>query len=702
MEGSVISRVQSPRAIQFALRETNVRPQRQPRVQNEKSTPFHQVFVSVWRRKWLLLAVAALGGILAGLAGFTRPVLFEATTQVIIDAPARNAVAPGPGSSQDLLDASIDDHLTVLSSEAHLRRVLAAVREPVDDAGTPELREAAEAAELKALKKGMRVGQELRSRVIAIGFTDPDPIRAAKVANAFAQTYIDDLAQKRRESDQRELDSIVARLPDVREELVAATDELETYRLTHGTADQGSADGAAREVAELGRQISLSTADLAAVEMRLQYIKSLQEQGAPPASFAKAIGSPVLNDLIALQAKSDANAKGDLPDAINREIEQATAHLEIEANVYRAQLASLQERKNGLDAVAADSAHQLSGLRALEPRVAIVTQHYNGLLARQQELAGRIAAPAPGVAILSVAWPPSNPKTLSPIFLIPPGMIMIGLLGAILVAVRSRFDHTLRGEAETEEALGIPCLGMLPQVSRIGAKKLRNLLQEQPSGSYSRAVTSLLFAASPTQPKGRLADIFLVTSSSRDDGKSELAWSLALSAVRLGGRVLFLDLARTDTRLTNEFRDEFSSFRADNSFSDYMSGLCASHEAVEEMPDIGIDFMSAPAGDLLPLLSLADGAEYFDQLRTTYSFVVVDAPSGQDGPATMLLAGWADAMLFAVRWGKTQGNTARGALASLGTERPNLAVGSVILQVNARKHASYRFGDAGDLLLSKG
>ncbi|TIX23114.1 MAG: exopolysaccharide biosynthesis protein, partial [Mesorhizobium sp.] len=116
--------------------------------------------------------------------------------------------------------------------------------------------EAADAAELKALRKGARVGQELRSRVISIGFTDHDPTRAAMVANTFARLFIDDLAMRRQAADRLELTSIVAALPGVQRDLAEATDRLEKYRLSHGAVDQGAADNAAKETAELSQQIS--------------------------------------------------------------------------------------------------------------------------------------------------------------------------------------------------------------------------------------------------------------------------------------------------------------------------------------------------------------------------------------------------------------------------------------------------------------
>jgi uncharacterized protein involved in exopolysaccharide biosynthesis/Mrp family chromosome partitioning ATPase len=742
MEGSIASRNQLPRGTQVfspvhAAEGNARRPLRQMAV---ASTPFNEVLVTLWQWKWLILAGAIAGGLLTGLAGLARAPVFEATTQLIIRTPAASG-APETPPTQDALTSRIDDHITGISSPAHLRRVLAALSEldrrppsettntpaaesPVAPGLTAKAREklgpivrgvlkaflptsdvamrVPEDTQVKTLSRNLRVGQELRSRILGIGYSDPDPNRAALVANLIAEVYIQDLAQKNSVSDQRDLDSVIARLPAVRDELLSATDELERYRMTHGAADPGAMDSNSKEIAELSKEISLAAREVDNAETRLSKVRELQSQGAPVAAVAEAMGNPGLTDLLNSRTHANDDFKG---GAIGEEVERGIANIEARLNAYRAQLASLNERKEGLGAVAADAASRVAGLRALEPRVATATQQHNTLLSRQQELMRRIADPDPGIEILSAAWPPAFATTLSPVFLIPPGIVLFGMLTAIILVVRTRFDTTIRGEVQAEEALGVPCLGLLPAISKPRPATLRRLLLGRPCGAYSRAMLSLLFAVSPVQAKGRPSGVILLTSTLIDDGKTATAWGLALSASRLAGKVLFLDLGEPDARLTSAFRERFSISKASNGFADYLRGRCKAPDAVEEMPEIGVSFMAGSTDqvDLLPLLSCLDSAELFNDLRTSYDFVVMVGPSGRDGPEAMLLARWADAVLFAVRWGKTKSNMTRIALAQLGTDgSPPANVSSVLTQVNLTKHVSYRFKDSGDLLRAAG
>lgn len=731
MEGSVVSRIQPARSTPTVLSPREISPlhTRPLHEHDADSTPFYQLGITLYRNKWRLLGLAILGGVVAGLAGYARPVLYEASTQVVVDAP-RN---PAAGQvAQDTLDSTMDDHLTRLMSQAQLRRVLTILDREDRASGAPAeagqgpgivdlLRglvgrgdsgqvageaaggpDAIEPAALKALRKSVRVGQELRSRVITIGVTNQDPVRAAHVANTFAQSYIDDLRDHRRVSDQRELASIEQSLPKAQKDLSDATNELDTYRLTHGASDQAGADQDAREIAQLRRQISLSEAEFSANEARLARAKEMRGNGASLAELVEATGSARLAELAARVAAGE-----DLQDLVNQELDDALGRMEADLGIYRAQLASLQERRGALETAATASAGRLADLRARELQVNVVSQRYNDLLTRQQELIERIATPSSGISVLSTAWPPNAPKTLSPLFIVPPGMILFGLMGAVWMVLRRGLDRSLRGEAEAEEALGVPCIGLLPRVRRPGAKRLSRLCSNQPATVYGRAVSSTLMSLAPSDGKLRLPHIVFVTSSLRNEGKSELAWSLALSAAQWGRRALVIDLDQHGSALTNEFRHDFGSQTTANSITSFSKGQCVLGEAVEEMPEIGIDLMHGPAsGQLAALLSSVDATDLMIQLRAGYDFVVIDGPTTIDGPEARMLAGWADAVLFAVGWATTSRELARSALERLGHNRnmrdQGLApVGSVLMHVNPKRHAAYGFRDSGDLLMVK-
>ncbi|WP_216073354.1 Wzz/FepE/Etk N-terminal domain-containing protein, partial [Acinetobacter baumannii] len=76
------------------------------------------------KRKRLILVMAAIGGAGAGTIGLMIPPSYTATAQMIVDQrPFEVDGRPVP-TSQALEEAAIDTHVTMLSSDAHLRRVV--------------------------------------------------------------------------------------------------------------------------------------------------------------------------------------------------------------------------------------------------------------------------------------------------------------------------------------------------------------------------------------------------------------------------------------------------------------------------------------------------------------------------------------------------------------------------------------------------
>jgi len=442
-----------------------------------------------------------------------------------------------------------------------------------------------DAAPLDALDSGLKVVQELHSRIIKVTFIDNDPTIAALVVNRSVEAYIDYLTRQRRISTHRELTAVSDSISRTQSELARAVNEKETYLFT--------------------------------------------------------------------------NALG----------------------------------------VLTRDAGRLSRLRVLELQLDAVTARYNEMLARRELLMQRSKAPEPGISILSAAWPPVDPRTMSPIYLIPPGVILFGLLGASIAVLRHGFDDRIRSEAQSETALGVPSAGMLPNFDRPTARSLRRLLVDQPHSTHGRAASSILVSLAPcTVPWP--SQIRLVTATARDDGKTELAWSLALSASRFRQRVLFIDFDARQSPPTLSFRHEFGSGRKSGSLADLAEQQCALSEAIESIPGIGVEFLrsTADSTDIFARLSAANIRQSLEELSKQYDLLILNGPAVTEGPEVRLLAGCADDVLFAIRWGVTRQHLARAALEMLGKDGPPYIIRSVLTEVNLKKHKRFRLKDSGDLL----
>lgn len=648
---------------------------------------------TLWRSRGTIMLVALAGGLLMGLLGLSRPVLYEAKAQLIISTPSSTTVGGVATVSQESINEAIDSHLTRLVSQAQLRRTvsyleihdekstLEALRAKGEASGTVtavtrslrtwtiQLRQLfqgndqntepavdKDAALLTSLRNGIRVGQELRSRVISVGFTDTDRVHASAVANTFTQAYVEQLSRQSRASFERDLGAVNARVPDVQRKLAAAIEKKEKFLIEMGGSDLADGDATIAEIAQLKQLLSSAQTKLVAA----------QSQG------------------IASKIQSGANIEHDI-------------------QFYDTHINALEQRISDLESIANDGAIRLSAIKALDLEIDAQSSQYKDILSKRESLRQHVEAPFSGVSILSAAWTPVDPKTISPLFLVPPGMIIFGLMGAIFAVIRHSADDTIRSDTESEDALGIACAGILPQLKDPTAKGLHQLVLGPHNAPYKRALSSIFVSLAPHHSNAKFSKLILVTSSTHNEGKTALAWSLALSAKRFGHSVLFIDLDTIQNQLTLSFRNEFGTIASGKNFGDFADGNCALKEAVESLQKADIDFMPAPkaSADLLAQLSFDGIQQIIDKLRQDYNMVIVNGPPSAEAPELRLLAAQADAVLFAVRWGKTKRTYARAALKTFTRDGGDTSIiSSVLTDVDLVQQGQYRFGDSADLLRS--
>ena len=558
-----------------------------------------RVLDSIRKYKRLVRTIIVVGTLLVAAISFLIPASYLATAQLAVDvrqSGAADAVGPSGAASAAAEESIIDTHVTVLLSDAYLRRLLPTFSELENakhSAGTgtwlQELRtlvggawsaaeglirkrEPEDVAALSALKRSLKAGQERRSRIISVTFADSDPQRAADTANTVAQSYVDEVARQKQNSVELALDALAAQSSRIQHDLAKAEGELKSYRLGDTS---------------------------------------------PP-----------------------------------RE--------------------------------------------ALEWRVTTLAQQFEMLLRRRQELTASALMVQPDVSILALASPPNYPASLHPLLIVPPAAIVFALLACVLAVVLSRFDRTLYTETDATEALRIPCVGLAPAIVPELGKQLQYLIA-QPASDYARAIRSVLVSILASGPTGsRSQHIVLVTSSIEGEGKTTLAWSLGLSAARLGRRALLLDFGQLTRRPTDESASLLGVLTNNRPLA----------EAVQHFSDFGMDYLPAGLsdGNRFRILANPKLSSLFRQLSDAYDFVIIDGPSLLESPEARLLAGWADHVLLAIRWGSTSREMAQSTLHQFARlehldAAQDTRFSSVLTRADPSQHD--RFGRQAERLLSR-
>ena len=443
--------------------------------------------------------------------------------------------------------AGIDTLVEMLISPNHIRNLAASLAEDpgpaAPDPAETEDNHAAVAAEgdpdpapvpdYEQLYEGLNAYRETKSRLIAVTFTSIDPQTAAVVANRAAQLYLN-LEQKfQRERQARATGLIADRIPDAKDELDRAESALRAHQIEFGLSDAPGTDASDRQIANLNRQLGLTRSDLAQRQADLDRLRAAYDgarRQTDPSSPPESGKDPV--DGVRL-----ASGEAAAPPVSRATLRRIT----MDRDAAEARMRDIEERLSTLRRASAEQTDSWTHFRELEREAGAAGQVYESLLRRHDEMLGENGV-RPSARLITTASLPDAPSSPNPLLFLAPAVVASLLLGGMLAILLERLDQRLRGERDVEEALGAPCIGLVPKVKRMRGATLLALLRDQPFSSFTEAIRGVFVAATRPSAQGEQPKIFLITSCAGGEGKSTLAVSMGTYGARLGRRVLMIDM----------------------------------------------------------------------------------------------------------------------------------------------------------------
>jgi len=573
---------------------------------------------------------------------------------------------------------------------------------------------------LEAFEKGLVVAQEHGSQVVSAQYASTNPVRAALAANRVVQLFAQNQYDQKRENTNRTLSWISARIAELKQELEHNDAALERYRIEHSLPGNKQTDVVDARIAELNHALTDSQADLTARRSRLDYISDARRRS--PGSSVGNLDSAVLADLrhqeVALrQSAADLTPSlgpshpqvqrvlAQLQEVRRRvalETDRSEANLRDDVRIAAAKVHSLQDQLSAVQDSASKSRQAEVGLRELERQTTASRQLYDSLSQRREQLREQKEMISPDARILSLAAPPNRPSSPNPIILMLPAFIVFGMAGGMVAIGAERVSRGLRNARDVHEVLGIRCIGLVPWVRAIGRARPHQQLLKRRFGAYTEAIRSIVATLQLASP-ALAPKVVLVTSSVPREGKTTLAVSFAVYAALINKRVMLVDLDFRHPAVMREVGGE----NVEGNPVDPANIEDFSLSAIQSIPGLGIDLLPLRSPPDDPLTPFANGQlpRLIRSLREQYDLVVIDGPPLLAVTEAQLLTAMVDRILFAVRWGKTRQDVALNALnllrdpRLLGDKLVSEMIAAVVTQVDLRRHARYRFGDAGESLM---
>jgi succinoglycan biosynthesis transport protein ExoP len=337
---------------------------------------------------------------------------------------------------------------------------------------------------LKVFYENLEVYRVDGSRVISVRFTSRDPERAARIANALVEEYLDLQSSVKRETTDFAATALEPQIERMRQEVKEAQEEVEAFRSQAGLllgADNQTLDQ--QQLGELSTELSDARAAQSQAEARANLIRRQLDTGASLDSAAEVLNSQLVQRLrerqVELQSRiaelsttllpNHPQIRGlrsqlsDLERQIRNEAENIAAGLENEARVQQDRVASLTATLEQFKQRASRSNEDQIRLRELEREAQVKATQLDQLMTRYREADTRRNAPQLGadarvISRATVPLEPYSPKVVPIASVLTFIVFMLGSLWAILGQFLSgqAFRHVPLGGSATPTSTPMP------------------------------------------------------------------------------------------------------------------------------------------------------------------------------------------------------------------------------------------------------
>jgi succinoglycan biosynthesis transport protein ExoP len=680
-----------------------------------------QHYLGVLRKRWRLITTVLLVSVAAATVLTLRlPKVYEATCSLVIESSAPQ-VLENVKEVIEIAASTREFYATqykIIRSQEIAQHVIDRLGLDADPAygGTADnARLSKRQIVVERLLRAVKVVGVRESRIANVVVRDENPERAARIANAFADTYMERNLDYKLEGARSAGAWLGEQTVVLRKQLESSEVALYRFRKERNLLDVNLDDKQGMTRQNL-QSLNAKITDVRSRRIELESIRKLilaakndiNERESLPEIRDNPVVAKLRETYLDLQKiKADLESrygeKHPKIDTIQHQIAtvQRDYSREID-NVLRAfdkKYQALVDTEGSLSKWMSHERQQALELAKLETEYRPLARDaennnkvYGLINQRHKEINLTGMLKANNVRILDRATPPRTPA--SPILILNLGVgVVVGILfGLLLTFVVESMDNTIKSPEAAEELIGAPLLGVVPMLSQakqhlIADAPDRDLaVFKDPTSLAAEACrsirTNMLFIAAQKD-----FSVFLVTSPGPQDGKTTVAINLAVTMAQAGSRVLLIDTDMRKPRIHKSF-----GLPSDKGISSVMAGDAHLKNVIAKSAVPNLDVL--PCGPTPPNPAELLHTERFRQIlaecRSNYDRVILDSPP--IGPVTdpAITGSAADGVVLVLRAGHTTreaGRFARRQLADAGAR----ILGLVINRTD-RKGTGYGYG----------
>jgi len=480
--------------------------------------------------------------------------------------------------------------------------------------------------------------------VIKIYYSYPVAVKAQRLVNAIAETYIKESIEDKKDIAGNTVDFINQQLRVVSVELEQARDAVKQYRVENEIVNIPQATEATyRTLGELEVQKVDINMQLSSLENMSEYLRRDKQINFSGPSYGEVSDGLFSEAVMQLNSKirereqvlQKYTTESDEVKLIDKEIAQRKSYLVESINNTRRKLlgrqdelfVEIEEQKSSFDGVP----EKESTLQELTRNYYLFEKVYSFLIEKRTEAIITRQVNVSFNKVLEAA--PLPIEALSPHKNIVWAIAMLfGLiLGIVLAYVRHFIWPSINTPNDIIPNSSIPVIG---QVEKL--KQNDSIFQ-----SFSNLSTRILMNLENDK-----CSVITVTSTRGGEGKSFIAANLARTLASMDKKIILVDL-----NTYNPIIDEWFDVRKENGIRQVFSRQSTLQDSIQitSIPKLDVISAGEDEGHFSHLLATSKTKEIIDELKLQYDCVIIDTPEVGVYTDAIPFMRWSDLNLYVVK-----------------------------------------------------
>jgi capsular exopolysaccharide synthesis family protein len=691
----------------------------------------------LYRRRWTaglaLIAVLAYGA----FGTLKKTPIYEATTQVLIEKEARRATSLN--SVLDQSNSYYDDDFQqtqyrVLQSRSLAWRAVqalglkpdAVVPVPPPEQGffggikswamdlvgapkaiaPPPADETTTQADLtNGFLGGLTVAPIRLTHLVELRYRSPDPVFAARAANAVAEQYIAHTLNSRESATKETTEYLSTQLEEQRKKVLAAELALQQYQENNDAVGVDDRQNAiSQRQSDLNGKLTAARAERIEKEQLFNTLSSMQNDYAALEAFPAVMNSEVVQNqkkqveslrqekiTLSSRFREGSQQMQDVDrrivaanDKLHVEIDKVVEAAKNDLRQAQGREASFAQALRQQDAEALQLSKKAVNYSALKDEAVSARRLYDTLLQQASETGVAGEFKGTNIQIVDRAVTPRSPvlpnhsRDLMTSF-------VLGCLIAVALAFGFEYlDSRIRTPDEIKAHLNVPFLGLVPVLTDKETNGKSALICDAVPPSFAEAIkavrTAIVFSSADEG-----ARTVVVTSTAPGEGKTLVSTNLAVALAQADQRTLIIDGDMRRPRVHEVF-DRLQ----EPGLSNVLVGTAELHMAVCRTSVQNLFVLSA--GHIPPnpaeLLGSAKYRDILHDLRHQFDWIIVDAPPVMAVTDAVIAANNATGVVFVIGSEMTSRRHAAFAIEQLTSARAHM-IGAVLNRANVQRHGYY-------------